>query len=646
MRSAILVYIPNSNYLLGTYDKVTFKNWWIATGFDHVEFVLQGIHIYGEIHIASCLMLDGTYSIFQSKDNAQTWNEVYNTPYKIYDILLIREGWAILNTDNGFYETVNAGTTWNLIIPLPPVIKAGSKMAYVGEGTIFCTDGYSAFKSTNYARTWTLSCSFRGSLLGVDWIDWPPGFYFDYTGPSCPAIAGSCGFIMAAFGPFLLSTFDNGSSWGYVKGWGDMGRVQDFLIATKHSGIGLPTALRWWIPPDLVFDRFFIDQNITHLDRIVTLNDGIAYKYYELTTASFLVKEIVLSSVNGPLVSDLTFVIRTEDLEPMKIFPKGINGLSLLPGGTYDNTHLDQPFRPFSVHYYPQSGGLPNAPLEKPFGDRLFSRIFTSTYYESVIMIADWPFPFFSFMWTYQSQHPIIPGESIQIASYQVPVTGIDAIDRIVFLSQTHVDQSTGATLPILEYSFDGGHTFIPLDISTLKIGPPDGVAEDLMLPYMEDDYIKIVWVSKPCNNYGLWFWSRENPRRYQNISYEMDAIIEKSYSPASKTYWADVLVQGPGETIYKAKGIIAQKKSTNYQADVQIGKDKTNTYQADALSEGRAIKKYYMKGFIQAWDHAGYQMSGWIISDEFPHIIGPQSFNWRFPQSSECDYSILNQGD
>lgn len=113
----------------------------------------------------------------------------------IYEMILIKAGWIILNTSLGFYESVKAGSdgSWTQISELPGA-TAVPAFCNIGAGDILlCTDGRYIWRST-IRRDWTLVCDQRSighrrlykkmdSILDI-------GFQWTYGSPLTPAIAG------------------------------------------------------------------------------------------------------------------------------------------------------------------------------------------------------------------------------------------------------------------------------------------------------------------------------------------------------------------------------------------------------------------------------------------------------------------------
>ncbi len=281
MRAVTLVYLPGSNYLIGTFDPACTTDWWVSSGFTNVETVEKGFHVLGSIHGAICKKTDGTWSMFKSDDYAQSWYEVLNIAYRIYDAVIILPGRIIINTANGFYESTTSGNTWTLVLGLPTAPDAAA-ICNAGNGDVlFCTDGRYIYKSLDLARSWTMVCDQQnisgrhfgifngGETAGYRWIG----------SPTYAAIAGANGVILAAHGPFLTMSADLGTTWARTYSW------DCYHDAYAYHGFA---------PHSLVYSRF------------PTTSTEIAH---------FAIKQILISRTDGPYPWDVHFAVRYDDLD-------------------------------------------------------------------------------------------------------------------------------------------------------------------------------------------------------------------------------------------------------------------------------------------------------------------------------------------
>lgn len=112
------------------------------------------------------------------------------------------------------------------------------------------------------------------------------------------------------------------------------------------------------------------------------------------------------------------------------------------------------------------------------------------------------------------------------------------------------------------------------------------------------------------------------------------DAIVEATHIAP---YGADALVWGTDIVPYRAESRLEANPIKTYSGDGIVALDVTKTYSAGAYAEKMLRKIYYMRGAVQDLDVAAYQMSGWLVSDEFPELVMPQAFRTVFPYASEC---------
>ena len=275
----VLVALPNVSYMLGTFDIPHYKKWWRSQAFpDNIAFIKKGMHIYGRTHLAIAKRSDGLWAVYRSKNYGINWELAWlaASGEVIYDIVMVAYGWAIMNTSDGFYETVKAGATWTKISDLP----AGTNCAFcnIGGGDILlCTDGHVIWRSTNIARSWTQVWDMR-TIHPADTLP-------VYTGDSIPCIAGACGTALCGHGPWMCRTVDSGTTWTTFHSW-DM--YIDADIATVYDN-DLQEWHNCFPPPGIIDAR----------------RDG------------FLISEIVVASVDGPTADDATFVVKTKDIMPV-----------------------------------------------------------------------------------------------------------------------------------------------------------------------------------------------------------------------------------------------------------------------------------------------------------------------------------------
>ena len=514
-----IVHLPNQPFLLGTFDTTNFKNWWRSKPFpDEIQFIKKGFHIFGRTHLAIAKRADGRWAIYRSLNYGIDWERVFLAAEGevIYEAIIIKFGWAIVNTSAGFYETVKAGRegSWTKVSNLPGA-TATPAFCNVGMGDVLlCTDGRYIWRSTDKARHWTLVCDqasigFRGWYKVID--SWEKnGFAWTYGSPLTPAIAGANGEVICAYGPWITISSDAGENWtnGWIDQWGIVwkncwdGFFQAFEKLSETGGPVFP-------PRSIIYDRF--PESAT-------------------SPPKFVIKQILVSSVDGPTIEGVSYVIRVDDLVPV-------------PGET-----------------------------------RLFSRVFYvhhGQYHHPTHNVwADDNGPTFH----PKFQQFMSPDDNLnQLSAYETAIVGESGMSRVVVSAQTTVD-SNGNQVPSLKYSINGGKDWVTLTVSNLKVADENG------LPlaggaFLDDSYAKSVWVGSSCDNYGS--WSYIDGKRTQCQSYEMDVEIEgeKTLETEQKV---DAIVVKIGEKDDSVDAIVAKDQPKPYDVDGFIEGPNTKTYRID----------------------------------------------------------------
>lgn len=284
----VLVALPNLPYLLGTFDTTNFQSWWKSAPFpDALDEVKKGLHIYGRSHLAIARRVDGLWAVYRSKDYGINWERAWlaSVGEVIYDIVLINFGWAIMNTSAGFYETQTAGTSWTKVSNLPGASVVPAFCNIGGGDVLLCTDGRYIWRSTDIARHWTLVCDSHSILMGsINYSDDTSRSTYRtyYTNLSRPCIAGACGRVFAAAGPFLLISEDAGLTFKGYRYWmaDATGNPDWYDLCPPHSLV----AGRLWPVP---------------------------------SSPPFLITQILISSIDGFTGADVQFLVRYDDLVPL-----------------------------------------------------------------------------------------------------------------------------------------------------------------------------------------------------------------------------------------------------------------------------------------------------------------------------------------
>jgi len=512
-----LIYLPNQPYLLGTFDTENFTSWWKSKPFpDDIEYIAKGRQVYGRKHLAIAKRTDGRWAIYLSRNYGIDWERVFlaDVGETIYDMILIKPGWIILNTSTGFYESVKAGSadSWTKISNLPGA-SAAPAFCNIGSGDILlCTNGRYIWRSTNKARSWTLVCD-QAQVGGRRWYKkmdqiMDNGFKWTYGSPLTPAIDGANGEILCAYGPFITVSRDYGLTWTDTWNW-----IGGWVVKNYWDG--------WFVdvprnpPKSVIYDRF-------------------------PTTATsppkFVVKQIIVGSVKGPLMTDVCYVVRVDDLVPA-------------PGQT---KLLSRVFYGYHGRYW--------SDYHNTYGDDI------------------------SPTWNYVFQQNLSPDENLnQLSAYENATLGSTDISRLIVSAQTTID-ANGIPIPSFKYSKNGGKDWTTVDLSAVK------VAEGENLPvfsgvFLDDNYAKGVWVSGYCDNWRNLVPGSENEHT-QTQSYEMDLNLEgpKTLDVEERV---DAIIEKDGEEPESVDTILEKTPTKPYPVDGLFRGIVSKTYRIDRTLEG-----------------------------------------------------------
>jgi hypothetical protein len=564
----ILVTLPSQNYFLGTFDTINLQTWWKSEPLPaEVTEITKGMQIYAEIQLAAARLKDGTSAVFQSKNYGRSWRTVWNESEEIYDIVKINNGWAILNTAGGFYETVDAGSNWTKISSLPSAQRCA--IANIGNGDILiCTDGRLIWKSTDIAHTWRKVCDQNAVWLG--YINAPTRYY---SGPSFPCVAGACGMVLASHGPFISVSINDGDSWGPLQFWN--------YWSYQYPGL-----------QGLIDDRL-----------IRTLKTG---------QPEFIIKQILLASIDGMQPFDCTYMARYDELKP-------------LPGET-----------------------------------QLFSRVFKSQKYSRYVS-DDW-----KFSWKYLFCQYLSPSDnSQQLNAYDMPFTGTALNDRAVISAQM-ADDGNGNPVPHIRISRDGGATWVDIDLTDVRVGT--GPTQIMGGPFLDDAFIKNTWITTWCGNDAWWVTKLGYVCR--NLTYDMDycvtarktkpyqtqSIIAKRltatqdldtiiYFKRNVAQQMDALADGLATKGYPIGFRLAAFPHLPQEFDAIISEDKTSTYQADHLAEKRIYKSIRMNALVLSQSENAYQMGAFLVKTDINQRLSdieriiPQFWDVYFPDLPYSPY-------
>lgn len=571
----VLVSLPNLPYLLGTFDTARFRNWWRSAPFpDELDTIKKGFHIYGRTHLSIAKRTDGRWAIYRSKNYGIDWERAFLAAAgeTIYDLVLITYGRAIMNTSAGFYETVNAGKSWTKIANLPGASTVPAFCNIGGGDILLCTDGRYIWRSTDIARHWTQVCDQQGLTRAVpgrhftpplpsDWGGYTGYNFITYTGLTHSCIAGANGYVVCGFGPHMTISEDSGLTWTAMDHhW-------------EYAAFPSDVPLKEYPRPTLyhVWNRFV-----------------------PASPPQFIIREIIVSSVDGNRPTDVTFLLKYDDLYPM-------DGETLL-----------------------------------------YSRVFKSR------ATGDY------LAWDYIFQQYLSPTDTAsQLSAYDSPVTGESYNDKLAFSAQTRVD-SSGNLVPSLKYSINGGKDWIDIDVSKLKVGTVDG-APLFGGSALDDNFAKITWVHGGCDNTGSWNVVEEYRR--QTLSYEMDVNLgadrSESYivdtlassdkqvtedvdailaNPKQKVaYDVDAMAEGRASKSYLIDRTLEGLVSKEQEVDAILSIDHQALDTLDAHVWAHLKKYYHVDVLFKSRRSQTYAVDAIIVKDELTQTM--QDMVAKIPQ-------------
>jgi len=263
MRPVVLSVIDGKNFILGTFDTTTFQSWWKSKPFPGaIDIIQKPIHVYGQYHVCVVKMLDGTYSIYRTKDMGKTWESVYNTVDIIYTLTAIDYGWLIGSTSTGWIESrLDSGYTWTEISSFAPGCRT---VINVSDDVLFAHDTNYVWRSEDYARTWSkvLDCHNIVTYLGESLSH----ITTKYTGYAPPALAGFQSRIVAGCGPHVVFSDDLGINWSFTYELSTGAFAHWTIYNTIRVLQIIVTDVRGQGPEDssMLFRIHSVDQNAVH----------------------------------------------------------------------------------------------------------------------------------------------------------------------------------------------------------------------------------------------------------------------------------------------------------------------------------------------------------------------------------------------
>lgn len=185
--------------------------------------IINSWQIYHKMWLVLAVTDGGIYNIFLSVGGRFTL--VHSHPSKIYNLFYVDDGHCLFCADDGWYFTVNTGTTWTEAdegvlgaAAYSPVAKA---MAVIGLST-------GSWALVAYAEDHRI---YRAVYPGGEW-DVAYDTTTIWTDKWYPAIAGGPAGILAGAGSKLLRSLDAGQTWTVMR---DLGSVIKSIVVSNQS---------------------------------------------------------------------------------------------------------------------------------------------------------------------------------------------------------------------------------------------------------------------------------------------------------------------------------------------------------------------------------------------------------------------------
>ena len=475
-----------------------------------------------------------------------------------------------------------------------------------------------------------------------------------------PAINGANGVIYASNGPYLAWSTDNGNEFTTCHSWDNFWDSQeqyalDYETNTIHSSF----------PPTEIV---------------------------EYNRKNFLISDIVISSIDGPLGGDVAFVMLCKDVNRRYLGTADkrivVNDKSCFPNRepkSYPET------RPFSLPVYSpgtdddfllydEIGSISDLNLthiaNKPVWVKLYSHADWVSYCKSIIVRYNRYEPLMNRVfktWSGQVLYGPSAGEEysnfwfkcvyqqaqslgmLELSSYQLLTPGGTSWDKLLFSAMSSVDDQ-GNPVISLRYSTDGGLTYHDIDLSQITVysGNVDEEPDTGGGAFTYLDYSNVVWVSGYCNNHG--HWDYEDGHKIQMLSYDMDLIVTndrpKSYTldtrilnDRQQTYTLDGIINNDRSYSYYLNAYAQTVRSRQYRLDAEVQKIESEdyeigatlcatfdvTYDIDARLSTLQRLQFYLYAAIQGPKSMGYTLDALITDSQADEML--VSFERRIPQ-------------
>lgn len=247
MRRAVFGAVMGENRLMRSFDVLGWNAWgWTPIiGLD-VSGVREVIEVHGENVIALCELFNGNEAIYHSPDCGETWTKVLEVT-DIYDITSVGYNWTLASTSEGWYSSLKAGSSWELIAAAGPGVPVGKSVVWVKPDHLFTHTGPEIWLSENKAASWDMVCDLSA-------IEGYSAFAEHHS------IDGYQKRVIATCGYALVETEDLGESWAALdlatkfRGWNLMSTEQPIWRQVAFWDTLdplLPAKSRWLISANL-----------------------------------------------------------------------------------------------------------------------------------------------------------------------------------------------------------------------------------------------------------------------------------------------------------------------------------------------------------------------------------------------------------
>jgi hypothetical protein len=205
MKRAMFGALIGENRLMRTYDSLGWSSWgWTPViGLD-VSGVREVIATFGYNIIALCELFNGNEAIYHSPDNGEHWTKVLEVT-DIYDITSVGYNWTLASTSAGWYSSLKAGSSWNLVAAAGEGVPVGKSVVWVAPDHLFAHTGSEIWLSEDKAATWSPVCdltAFSGHSTAHTSLNSIDGYY---------------GRIIATCGRSLVETTDLGDTFAAIN---------------------------------------------------------------------------------------------------------------------------------------------------------------------------------------------------------------------------------------------------------------------------------------------------------------------------------------------------------------------------------------------------------------------------------------------